>query len=515
MAEDEKKSTVPSVKDLKATHASYDKNIANWQYLDLAYNGGKDFIEKAIGDRNPRESQANFEDRRDGAYNWNYCKSIVDLFNFYLTEKPPVRDLKKTPLKDNVQWEMFKKDVDHNGTDLDVFMNEAHKLASAIGAVGILVTKPRSTAVSVKEEIDNRVYPYLSLYSLENILDWKFDRDPKSGRKRLCYLKLLEEDDQYLVWTLADWKIYKIENVNSQEMVRLVDQGTLPAHLDEIPFTWMTNTKDITRPQIGVSDIVDISKINASLVRNASSGEEIIKWAGFVMLRMPYGADAGGNDDEDEQGDGEVAVGDKSVLQFDPEFGENGKPDWMESEILEPIEAILKWMDRKIDEVFRVAHLSGVHGQRKSNNEVASGLALRYEFQQLVAVLSKKSDSLSEAERNIVRFWMKWQNLSYDEAAVTIKRTKDFSIDDLSISLKNLRDGMKTVVSAKFRIAAQKATARKVMPDISQADQSEIDDEIDAAGGKIEFLEAGEMPVEYDDDPDDDKEVKKKRYRSK
>jgi hypothetical protein len=130
----------------------------------------------------------------------------------------------------------------------------------------------------------------------------------------------------------------------------------------------MPNIKNLTKPYIGVSDIVDISRIVASIIRNLSSGEEMIKFAGFPMMRKPMRW-------EGEEGQTDE-TGHQAVQEFDPEWGEAGKPDWMESVILEPIEATLKWIDRKVDEIYRVAHLSGVHGQRKSNNEVASGLAL-------------------------------------------------------------------------------------------------------------------------------------------
>ena len=89
-----------------------------------------------------------------------------------------------------------------------------------------------------------------------------------------------------------------------------------------------------------------------------------------------------GVDDDDE-----VPVGVTAVKSFHKDYGE---PGWIESAVLEPITAILSWMNHKADELYRAVHLSGIHGQRKSANSQASGMALRYEFQQLKTGIRKE-----------------------------------------------------------------------------------------------------------------------------
>ncbi|MBI9082742.1 MAG: hypothetical protein JEZ11_04035 [Desulfobacterales bacterium] len=389
----------------------------------------------------------------------------MDLFHFYLTEKSVNRVLRL--LDDNEFWQMFLKDCDQDGTDYNVFMNGAQKRASVTGVFGIMVTKPRSQAMNRAQEIAYGVYPYCVPYIAQNILDWEYDRDPVTGRKVMTLLKLREENGDILVWTRDEWEVWAMKEGSTIKK----SFGSNP--IGEIPFVWLPNMNDVTNTYLGQSDILEICRIGASIVRNISCGEEIIEYAGFPMMRVPMKADSG-------EGTEETETGPEAIHQFDPSLGEGGKPDWMKTEILQPIEAILNWIDRKVDELFRTAHLSGVHGQRKSNNEVSSGLALRYEFQQLNAVLSKKADNLDEADRRIAYFFHRWQNLEVGLDDIDIHRDRNFSTEDLSIELENLIKAMGHVKSLTFLKRAHEALAKKTLPNTSIQDKISINNEINA-----------------------------------
>jgi hypothetical protein len=196
----------------------------------------------------------------------------------------------------------------------------------------------------------------------------------------------------------------------------------------------------------------------------------MIKLAGFPIRRIPMETENNSDDD--------TSTGPRAISEFNPDLGAHGKEDWMPTEILEPVEATLKWIDRKTDEIFRIAHLSGVHGQRKSNNEVASGMALRYEFSQLNEVLNAKSKNESEAELQMLYFWLKWQGKEKMIKEINIKRSSEFSIDDLSISLQNAITGFENVVSKTFRVRVMEKIVEHVLPDVSLTDKEEISKEI-------------------------------------
>lgn len=490
------------IETLQKTHEVYNENLKDWAFYGLAYQGGKPFIDFSL-QKHTRETEKNWKARQDEGICFNYSSIVIDLFNFYLTEKPAVRDLGR--LIDDPLWQMFLKDSDLYGTNFDVFLNEAQKMAAIYGAVGVLIDKPNSNNKVVKDDIKNGIYPYCALFTLPNILDWKHERDPITNRPTLTYLKLLDFDNRYLLWWPNKWEVWKLpegspspfkihkhkdtsdyepkpgdnkywnepgQTTNTStgnELPILVDKGKNP--LGEIPFVWFQNIKSVMDPYIGVSDIKEISRITASVVRNISYGEEVIKFAGFPQARRPM---------EKEGVPSSNDAGVTGILEFDPTLGgEWTKPDWLESAVQEPIEAILGWMSKKISEIFQLAHLSGIHAHEKSD-QVRSGVALRYEYQQLSLVLTKKSENVTETELGIIKYWLKWQNKTTLFNNILINRSKDFSIDDLSQNLENAIMANKIVPEIMFKKELMKVVTKRVLPDIPDKKLLEIYDNIDA-----------------------------------
>jgi len=471
-------------KELEKKHPIHVDNEEAWNFYRLAYDGGRPFISEALV-QHPLESQKNWRTRIKEGICFNYSAAIVDLFSFYLTERPPVRHM--SGVEKDTQWKMFEKDADLSGTDLDTFLNNSQKISSVYGSSGVLVNKAAKGKTRA-EEIKRGIYPYCSLYTLSNVYDWEWEKNPESNRPELSYLKLKEADsDTFTIWTRDVWEVWRLMTTEEAHRMRewkssatIISRGTNP--LGEIPFVWLPNIKNIYTPYLGISDIREISYITASIIRNLSHGEEVIKFAGFPMLRLPMLK-------EGEEPAGEN-VGVRAVQEFPPD-NPQAKPDWMEAAIAEPIDAVLRWIDRKTDETYRVAHLSGVHGQRKSNNEVASGLALRYEFQQLNSVLIQKNANLLEAEQNIIRLWLKWQNNEemYDDVKIT--RSPHFSIDDLSMSLDSIIKTMAQVESKTFKEKAQKHMTKMVLPDLTDTDYEQIEKEIQDT---VEELDSSGIP---------------------
>ena len=92
--------------------------------------------------------------------------------------------------------------------------------------------------------------------------------------------------ERYLIWTLDSWSFYEIKREdNGREYVLQKENGE--NKLGEIPFVWLHNIKMAGNNTHGKSDLVDVAPIVASLVRNMSSGDEIIKFAGFPIFKEP------------------------------------------------------------------------------------------------------------------------------------------------------------------------------------------------------------------------------------
>lgn len=455
---------VMTYEELTSVHEIYKDNVNTWIFLGSAYNGGDEFLRLSL-EKHPRETPENWTARVKDGFAFNYAAIVVDLFSFYLTEKAPDRSNMGRLLTDPF-WNMFLKDCDLSNTNFDEFLIESQRTASIYGTMGVLVDKARSSiGMTRKAALKKGIYPYCSSYILPNILDWRYDRDEETNRPELAYLKLKDNDGKYIIWSTDSWAMWSVDD---KKRPILDAQGENA--LGEIPFVWLHNIRNPNNPFIGVSDIKEIARINASIIRNLSCGEEVIKFAGFPMLRLPQSADG--------QEETEKVVGHTSVLQFNPEHGDKGKPDWLESAIQEPIDSIMAWIDRKIGEVYQMSHLSGIHAHEKSD-QVRSGVALRYEFQQLGRVLAKKSANMTEAELSIIRLWLKWQNQSdlFDE--INVYRTKDFSVDDLNQNLQNLTMARTLSPSITFKREVAKMVAKKNLPDATTDMLVKINEEID------------------------------------
>jgi len=454
------------VTTLKETGATHDRFISDWLFYGKAFKAGTTFIEEVIF-QHPSETDANYDTRVSEAFNFPYCQNIVSIYNYFLTEKKAIREIPEE-IANRDDWKMFQENCDYYGTNFDSFLSDAQKLAGAYGVSGILVDQPEG---SFNE--DSGVYAYLSCYTPNNILDWTFERDFVTRRPVLTYLKLQESDLVYLVWTRDSWERYRLDDSGTI----IEEYSTGDNRLDEVPFVFLPNIKDHEYPYLGVSDIVDASLVNGSIVRTLSMGSEVMKLAGFPMLLYPYQTE--NRHLEDSSTDEEIIVAEDSVLQFDPDT-KNGKPSWLESPVEPSIKAILMWMDRLTEEMYRAANLAGLH-QNRDKSQTKSATYLRYQFQQTNAVLSKKADMLVEAEKRIYYLWGKWQSIDNILDGMSIARIKEFSIDAMQIELQNMIESMDAVYSSHFRTKMQKRIAKYTFPDLTDTNLATIDTEVAAS----------------------------------
>jgi len=471
--------------DLLKTHKKYQENIRKWKFYIDAYNGDDEFIRKAIF-KNERESVDNHKNRLKEAVCFNYSSAMVDIFNHFLTIKTVHRDM--GILEQDRQWQLFMKDCNLDGMSFDDFLIEQQKIASIVGMCGVLIDKPNmgKKKLTGAQEAKLGVYPYVVPFSMPDIFDWGWKRDPSTGRMVLEFVKLRLSDDSFSIWTEEYWQVWTIDEHGGVGKT----EGANP--LGEVPFVWFYNIKDIFDPTIGKSDIVGVARIQASIARNMSCGDEILNYAGFPMLRMPkesqdafYSGEVGGElgsigdaveyDDDDDLN--AVVVSSRSVLEFDPEHPD-AKPDWLETKVLDPIRAILEFVDRKTDEMYRTKHLSGIYNQR-DKAQTKSGTALRYEYHQLNSVLLKKARNLTQSELDVVYFFLKWKRKESALVDMSIKRSDEFSIDELSETLDNAIKGVTAVKSQEFAKVMKKQIVEKLAPHITFRQRRAIYKEIE------------------------------------
>ena len=447
--------------DLLKTHAEYKEHIDLWNFYYTSYKGGKDLIEAVIK-KHPRESIDNFDVRKSECFSINYNSAIIDLLSYHLTDNAVENFYGE--LNNDEAWNLFLKDADLFETDFNVYLNEVQKLSAIFGAVGVLVDKPYGNFDTKKQELDNLIRPYVTTYTLPNILDWTYGIN-QFGKASLIFLKLKNFYDEYIVWYENFWQAIKLTHKNELEIVR---EGENP--LGEIPFRWLYNLKDPLNPMLGVSDIKEICYINAAMMRNFSCANEILKFSAFPILRKPLSIFT--------QEETETVVSENSILEFNPEWGEGGKADWLQSVAKEPLEAIMMYEDQLINEIYRIAHLNGIRAAEVSS-QAKSGIALRIENAQLGALLAKKSRNLAEFTHQIIRLWLKWQNQSELMDQVSVEPIQEFGLDESAVSIDIATKIIELIPSDKFKQELLKSMLRRVMPNLDNRVKKEIDDEIE------------------------------------
>jgi len=458
---------------LKAVHPLYSTFQEEWKFLYAAYQGSSALVDLGKIERHERESPDGWLLRKKEIYGFGYTKSIVDLFTFYLFKKEAQRQMGR--LQNDRFWLSFQDDCNLYGDKYDAWLNEQARYASIFGHVGVLVDKPNVQTMTKADELRENVYPYVSAFYPLAILDWKFDPDERH-RPRLTFLKLKTDDGRYHLWWRDWWQVWKEKDEKDSRFsgvrpgerdtqIRLIEEG--PNTIGAIPFVWLYNLQTPTRP-IGRSDVHEIARIDTSIVRNLSAIEQMIGIAGFPIILKPKKPE--GQEDDDSAP--------AAVWEFDPE-NPNSKPEWLQSEIAAPLDATLRFIDHKKEEIYRAANTGGTTATEIRAAE--SGVALSIRFQLLNSRLAQKAALLERAEREILRYWLLWQGMDdkvYKE--IKIERERTYDVENLAQDLDNFLKSLTTVPSSTFRNSVQKAVVRKVLPALTDTTLEMIDKEIEA-----------------------------------
>lgn len=487
-----------TVKELKSVHELYAINVQFWRLYLSAFEGINAIIANGYITQHEREPDEAYKRRIAELYGYNYSKSVVRILNFFLFKEPTNNTL--SPLDKEDQWQSFMKDANLYGDDFNTVMMRTTLYASVTGQMGILVDKSPTKFINVAAEKAAKVYPYLAIYFPSAILDWEFSKD-ENKRPILSMIKLLNEDKTYLIWTTEKWELWEIplnedstpKDADTDE-AELIDSGK--NELGFIPFVWEYNNKS-PKQGIGVSDLVEISRIDISIIKNSSQIEEVIDYAAFPMMLK-----AMRNAKPDQvgvaQGDDEVGV--QSVVEYDPEFPES-KPEWMKTEVSESITAILTNISKKISEIFRSSNIGGIAGTEVSE-QVKSGEALKTEFQILNAELVAKAINLEKTENKVLEYWLKWQKLwdKYKDE-VNFARSRTYDVRNLTIDLANALTAQTIVKSKTFNKLLQQDSARQTLPSLTEEEKDTIDAEVN------EFVDKLPEPISLEESDIDNEDV--------
>jgi len=381
--------------ELVDTHPEYKNNENRWEFYLRSYMGGEDYINGAYLTRYISEDKDEYNRRLDLTPMDNHCRNIVHIYSSFLWRVPPTRAY--NTLSKDPALESFIKDSDLDGRNIDAFMREAQVWSSVYGHVWLMIDKPQSNANTRAEELDQDIRPYLTMFSPENVFDWKYERT-SSGRFKLVYLKVRESIDRvdetlteayFRVWREDSVELWKSSN-DSEKLIETVNNP-----IGRIPAVFLPAQRSVVRG-IGISDISDAAYMQRAIYQELSEIEQLIRISNHPTLVKSYDTDA--------------SAGAGSIINMPDDMDSSLKPYQLQPSG-QNLDAVRASIQDKIESINRMSHMGAVRGTQAMTQ---SGVAMQTEFQMLNAKLSEKADILELAEEQLWDLFCLWQGVTPD-----------------------------------------------------------------------------------------------------
>ena len=445
-------------------HQDYDENMKNWNFHLRSYLGGDDYTNGYFLNRYILESDEEYLKRQSFTALDNHCRNVVQVYSSFLFRVPPTRDYGS--LTGNPQLESFVKDADLDGRSFAHIIREMQMNASIYGNCWAIVDKPLTQASSMAEELIQDIRPYLSIYTPENITNWKYERS-RNGRYFLTLLTVIEDINEeraiIKVWTPEDICTYEIKDfMQEYKHSKPILLDEVPNALGEIPAVNLFNQKS-QKKAIGISDLSDVAELQQSIYNDYSEIEQLIRLSNHPSLVKTPNVEA--------------SAGAGSIIEMPEDMQADLKP-YIIQPSSQSLESIMNTIKMKVDAINRITHMGSV---RATEKQVSSGIALQTEFQLLNARLSEKADLLENAEEGIWSFFAKWQNQTFDGM---IDYPDSFDLRDYASDLQFLQQAKASgVKSETFQKEIDKQIAKAVVDEDEKINL--INNEIDSASATL------------------------------
>ena len=393
-------------------HPQWKKHIERWRYLSDSYQGGLAYKDGEYLQRYNLETGQQYEQRIDSTPLDNLCKNIVHTYTSFIYSQPIKRDI--SGLNEETVGK-FLKDCDLEGRSFDSFMRDVSIYSSVYGAVWIVVDKPSTPVVTLADQQAKNIRPYVAMYSPENVLDWKYERQ-ENGVYQLAQLTLLEEvHNDFALVKVFNRDVVELRKVEPETGVSDTIQvyqnalGVVPA------FVAYTSRSPIRT--IGISDIDDIADQQRAIYSEYSEIEQQIRLSGHPSIVATPGT--------------ELSAGAGAVITIDDNLDPQMKPYLLQADG-SGITSILDSIKNKVSAVERMAHLETARGTRTA----MSGVAMLVESRILSQKLNEKAHNLCHAEEQLWGLFGMWEGTEWTGDVIY---PDTFDTRDQTVTLQNIK----------------------------------------------------------------------------
>lgn len=468
---------------LDRRHAKYAAYAQHWDFLRQSYEAGPEYLEANLH-QFWREGAQTFADRVRRAHHYAFSRKVVDLFNAYLWQRLPAR--KRDVLSPALQ--AFWNDADRAGNDIDVvMMRDASPWAMTCGRYYAVVDKPPEIAQTRAEQRERRLYPYVTFYRPEDVLDARIE----DGRPAWVLLREHETpnenpmtgssspEDRFRLWTRTEWSLWKLdEPEGSDPKPVLVRQGFHP--LGEVPIVPVDHRAPISW-FISPSLIWEVAYLDRSIYNHLSLLDAVLYDTTFPQLRIPMQSlpPGRGGDETGARNEARQQVVDISTqMAFTYDASSPTAPDWMAAPT-EPAQALMARIKDEIDQLYRHVSLSGEMAEEVSG---ASGISKEHEFRKLGKLLATQADNLEAAELAMLRLAAKWLGEDPDRIPTdVVDYPDDFDVKTFLDELLELKEMAAADLPAEVLAVAKKEAVSRRFAKLPQADLDALLEAIDSA----------------------------------
>jgi len=463
---------------VERTYGMYEEFSRWWTFYLTSYEGGEDYLRANYLFRHVKEDEADFRDRIQRSYYYNFCRTVVDTYVAHIFRK--ANSIYRRGDEEG-DYERFLSDVDLRGNSMNTFMEEQVAPAAQIfGQVFVIVDKPKFKGKfnSKAEEREKGIRPYLVVVDPRDVMDFRLDprgsflwiriREPReiAGVSGIGFrvsdgsgpeAQTLTPKPQtlgyvYRTWTRERWFLHDEEGALME-----TDEHSLR----RVPMVTVFNVESRKYPGFGVSALSDISPINRSIYNWCSLNDEFLYRQCFNILTLP-----------EEPGVKRRKIGAGNALTYPIDAAH--PPQYIYPPV-EPGEYLLKNIDGAIRQIYRLAVLGAAWGLDKP--ERASGIAKAYDLYQTNQNLVKKAKNLEQAETEIGAIWGLWEGKK-GKFKPTVEYPIDFKISDVAEDIKNDFELLRMEISPTFKMTVKKRAAVRYMK-LHPKEQQRIMEEIE------------------------------------
>ena len=402
-----------------SSNTEYNDYRERWEYLFQSYMGGMEYREGAYLTRYQLETAAEYQARLNSTPLDNHCASVVQVYNSFLFREEPDRDF--GTLDNSAAVLSFLKDADLDGRSLNSFMKDVATWTSVFGHCWIMVAKPDTGAVTLADEQQMGVRPYLNLMTPLAVTDWQWERS-RTGVYELVYFKYVEEftpsGQTVKIWTRDTIQTLEADTKNT----RIISEVTVPNGLGYIPAVCAYNLRSSVRG-IGISDITDIADTQRMIYNINSEIEQSIRIDSHPSLVKTPETQAG--------------IGAGSIIQMPDNLDPGLRPYILDYNGAE-LSAMLDVKQNLVSVIDKMANTGAI---RATEARTLSGVAMQTEFQLLNARLSAKADSLELAEEQIFSIFANYMGTEWTGH---VEYPGSFNIRDVEHNMQTLKTAKET-----------------------------------------------------------------------